>query len=69
MIEIGIVNVEKVNENDKANRELEITMTSGSVIHVLPCCESWQQYGGLLEEEWATVGVAKKYNKWLHGIG
>lgn len=68
MIEIGIVKVEKVNENDKANRELKITMKSGSEIHVVPCHKSWEQYGGLLEEEQAAVDIANKYNDWLHGI-
>lgn len=68
MIEIGIVKVEKVNENDKANRELKITMKSGSEIRVVPCHNSWEQYGGLLDEQWATVDVCNKYNDWLHGI-
>lgn len=65
MIEIGIEKVELLIEN----REVKVTMKSGSEIHIVACYNSWQQYGGLLEEEQATVPIAEKYNDWLHGIG
>lgn len=68
MIEIGIEKVELLNENDIENREVKVTMKSGSEIHIIACHNSWEQYGGLLEEEQATVPIAEKYNDWLHGI-
>ena len=33
----------------------------------VPCCESWEQFGGTTEELRVTVPVADRYNAWLHG--
>lgn len=68
MIEIGIVKVDLLNENNIDEREVKVTMKSGSEIHIVACYNSWEQYGGLWEEEQATVPIAEKYNDWLHGI-
>lgn len=68
MIEIGIVKVELLNDDNIDKREVKVTMKSGSEIHIVACHDSWEQYGGFLEEEQATVPIAEKYNDWLHGI-
>ena len=67
MLKTGIEKIELLNVEDVKKREVIVTMKSGSKIHIISCCESWQQYGGTLDELRETVSVAKKFNKWLHG--
>ena len=67
MAKTGIEKIELLNVEDVKKREVIVTMKSGSKINIISCYESWQQYGGTLDEQWETVFVAKKFNKWLHG--
>lgn len=67
MAKTGIEKIELLNVEDVKKREVIVTMKSGSKIHIISCCESWQQYGGTLDEQHETVSVANKFNKWLHG--
>ena len=38
---IELLNVDKVED-----REVRVTLSNGTEIHIVPCYESWQQYGG-----------------------
>ena len=58
MAKTGIEKIELLNVEDVKKREVIVTMKRGSKIHIISCCES---------EQWETVSVAKKFNKWLHG--
>ena len=59
---IELLNVDKVED-----REVKVTLSNGTEIHIVPCYESWQQYGGTTEELGLTVDIAGRYNAWLHG--
>ena len=67
MIEIGIKSIELHEEYQTGKREVVIHMKSGSEIHIVPCYESFEQYGGLYDELCHTEPIAEKYNGWLHG--
>ena len=63
-----IKKVEFLYQNQPKRRKVKVTMTSGNVIYIESCYESWQQYGGTEDELWETVSIAEKYNAWLHGM-
>lgn len=54
-------------QNQPARRKIKVILTSGNVVYIEKCYESWQQYGGTQDELWETMPIAKKYNGWLHG--
>ena len=59
---IELLNVDKVED-----REVKVTLSNGTEVHIVACYESWQQYGGTTEELGLTVDIAERYNAWLHG--
>ena len=63
-----ITEIKLLNANDVENRQVEVTLSNGTVIKIEKCYESWQQYGGTIEELGMTVDIAERYNNWLHGI-
>ena len=63
-----ITEIKLLNANDVENRQVEVTLSNGMVIKIEKCYESWQQYGGTVEELGMTVDIAERYNNWLHGI-
>ena len=52
---IELLNVDKVED-----REVKVTLSNGTEIHIVPCYESWEELG-------LTVDIAERYNAWLHG--
>ena len=62
-----IKKVEFLYKNQPNRRKIKITMKSGNIIYIESCCESWQQYGGSVEELYKTMKIAEKFNNWLHG--
>lgn len=63
-----IKKVELLYQNVISRRQVKVTLTNGTIIRVVSCYESWEQYGGTTEELWLTVPIAERYNDWLHGI-
>ena len=63
-----ITEIKLLNANDVENHQVEVTLSNGTVIKIEKCYESWQQYGGTIEELSMTVDIAERYNNWLHGI-
>ena len=63
-----VTEIKLLNANDVENRQVEVTLSNGTVIKIEKCYESWQQYGGTVEELGLTVDIAERCNKWLHGI-
>ena len=63
-----VTEIKLLNANDVENRQVEVTLSNGTVIKIEKCHESWQQYGGTIEELGMTVDIAERYNNWLHGI-
>ena len=59
--------VELLYKNQPNRRKVKCTLTNGTRIYIESCYESWTQYGGTTDELWATLPIAKKYNRWLHG--
>ena len=64
---VSIEKVELLNETKIKDREVLVTLSNGTQIHIVTCHESWEQYGGCVEELKKTVDIAEKYNAWLHG--
>jgi hypothetical protein len=62
-----IKKIELIGENRPNDRKVKVTLTNGTKITIVPCCESWEQFGGTAEELRVTVPVADRYNAWLHG--
>jgi hypothetical protein len=67
MSTLKIKKIELIGQNRPKNRKVKVTLTNGTKITIVPCCESWEQFGGTTEELYVTVPVADKYNAWLHG--
>lgn len=63
----NIKNILFLNENDIEKREIKVMLTNDTVITIAPCWESYQQYGGTVDEMLVTLPIAQKYNNWLHG--
>ena len=55
------------NVDNIENREVVVTLNNGIQIHIVACYESWQQYGGTIDEMKITAPIAEQYNGWLHG--
>jgi len=62
-----ITNIEFKNVDNIEKREIVVTLSNGSIIHIIACHESWQQYGGTTDDLYVSMEVAEKYNGWLHG--
>lgn len=57
-------------KNDKRDeREIIAYLSNGAEIHIIPCHNSWEQYGGTIEDLQVTMSIARKHNAWLHGSG
>jgi hypothetical protein len=67
MSTLKIKKIELIGQNRPKNRKVKVTLTNGTKITIVPCCESWEQFGGTTEELRVTVPVADRYNAWLHG--
>ena len=63
-----VTEIKLLNANDVENRQVQVPLSNGTVIKIEKCYESWQQYGGTIEELGMTVDIAERYNNWLHGI-
>lgn len=64
------VKVKKIDflyKNQVKRRKVKVTLSNGTVIYIVACYESWEQYGGTIDELKITVPIAEKYNRWLHG--
>lgn len=59
---IELLNVDKVED-----REVKVTLSNGTEIHIVACHESYEQYGGCVEELNKTIDIAERYKAWLHG--
>lgn len=66
-MEVKIKSISFQYVNQPARRRVKVSMKSGNNIYIVPCHESWEQYGGFFEELQHTVDLADKCNGWLHG--
>lgn len=64
---VSVRKVELLNVDKVEDREVKVTLSNGTEIHIVACWEGWQQYGGTTEEHGLTVDIAERYNGWLHG--
>lgn len=62
-----IKKVEFLYQNQPNRRKIKVTLTSGNVVYIVRCYESWEQYGGTEDELWKTMPIAERNNRWLHG--
>ena len=64
---VSVKKIELLNVDKVEDREVKVTLSNGTQIYIVACRESWEQYGGCVEELKKTVDIAEKYNAWLHG--
>jgi len=69
MKETSIRKVEFLYVNKPDKRKIKVTLSNGSRIYIEKLYESWEQYGGTMQELFLTQPIAEKYNVWLHGNG
>lgn len=62
-----ITDVKFCGYNTPAQRRVEITLSNGTVVTVLPCHGGFQQTGCTGNEAKLTVDLAWKYQGWLNG--
>lgn len=66
-METKIKNIQFLFVSQPKRRRIKVTLNNGHTIYIVPCYESWEQYGGTTEELWLTMPIAERYNDWLHG--
>lgn len=66
MKNLKVKKIELINVSEEEEREVQVTLSNGTVVHIVPCYESWQQYGGTIDELQVTMPIAEEYNAWLH---
>ncbi|MBT9176518.1 MAG: hypothetical protein DDT20_00837 [Firmicutes bacterium] len=50
-----------------SRRALKFRLSNGTTIRAEACHESWQQWGGAVEELYVTMPTVEAHNDWLHG--
>lgn len=64
---VSVKKIELLNEDKVEDREVKVTLSNGTEVHIVACYESYEQYGGCVEELKKTIDIAERYNAWLHG--
>lgn len=64
--ELKVRKIELLYVNQPNRRKVKVTLTNGTRIYIERCYESWQQYGGTIDELRVSQPIAEKYNEWLH---
>ena len=64
---VSVKKIELLNEDKVEDREVKVTLSNGTEVHIVACHESYEQYGGCVEELKKTIDIAERYNAWLHG--
>lgn len=67
MKDLKIRKIELLYVSQPSRRKVKVSLSNGTKIYIVPCYESWYQYGGTIEELGLTVDIAERYNNWLHG--
>jgi hypothetical protein len=62
-----IKSISYIGENRKNDRKLKIKLSNGSTIQAAKCYESWEQWGGTIDELRLTMPIVDSHNEWLHG--
>ena len=59
--------IEYLYENQPKRRQLKLKLSNDTAIRAEACYESWQQWGGTMEELYVTMPIVEAHNDWLHG--
>lgn len=62
-----IKSIQYLYENQKSRRQLKITLSNKTIVRAESCSESWEQWGGTVDELYITMPVVQSHNSWLHG--
>lgn len=63
----SIVSVNLKGYNTPQDRKVEVTLSNGTVVRILPCYGGFQQTDCTEAESRATVEIAWRFQKWLNG--
>lgn len=64
-IEVSKIQLQYVNQPQR--RRIKVHLSNGTNVYIVRCYESYEQYGGTIDELRITLPIAEKYNSWLHG--
>lgn len=64
---MNIKNIQLLYVNQTNRRQVKVTLSNGTVIRIIACYESFEQWGGTIDELKLTVDIAHHFNGWLHG--
>ena len=64
---VSVKKIDLLNTDKVEDREVKVTLSNGTEVHIVACQESYEQYGGCVEELKKTIDIAERYNAWLHG--
>ncbi len=67
MAKLYIKEIRFLSENCPSKRQLKITLSNGTVVRARAWFESWEQWGGTVDELWITESTTNRYDEWLHG--
>lgn len=62
-----IKKIELQYQDTISRRRVKVTLSNGHKVYIERCYESWEQYGGTIDDLRLTMPIAEKYNNWLHG--
>lgn len=62
-----IKKIEFLYRNNKRKRKIKVTLSNGTEISIISCYESYEQYGGTVDELRITQPIAERYITWLRG--
>ena len=65
--EIKVSSIKLQYINYPSLRRIKVRLSNGTNIYIVSCHESFEQYGGTVEELRIALPIAYKYNAWLHG--
>ncbi len=61
------IKIKRVSLITDPDRKVEVELSTGSIVTIQACHESWQQWGGTREELYVTMPIAEKYLSFLQG--
>lgn len=56
-----------IGQTRRNERMVQVGLSNGAVVKIVPCYEGWEQYNATIEEKKVTMPIAERFNDWLHG--
>ena len=56
-----------IGQTKRNDRMVQVGLSNGAVVKIVPCYEGWEQYNATIEEKKVAMPIAEQFNEWLHG--